>query len=294
MENYQETLRQAGLTEAQATVYGLLLAQGSQRAGSIAKKTALKRGLTYKALDELVELGIAKKQEDEGKVALFVPEHPAKLRGLIETRTKRLKDAELLLDGLLPSLVSEYNLVSGTPGVLVYEGKEGIEKVLNDSLTSKTVIYTYADIEPIVKHIDAINRRYATKRDKLGLDKKAILLDTPFARGYMKDYHKLSTDIRLISLEKVPPFQSAMEIYDNKVAYITFAEDKMMGVIIHDPYLYQMHKYLFEYAWEAASGAGSAGDQAKQKDVRDVSKTSTGIVPPPDEAVGEDEYFTRL
>jgi fido (protein-threonine AMPylation protein) len=138
-----------------------------------------------------------------------------------------------------------------------------------------------ADIESIVKNIDEINSRYAAKRDKLGIDKKAILLDTPFAREYMKDYHKLSTDIRLIGLEEVPPFQSAMEIYDGKVAYITFAPEKMMGVIIHDLYLYEMHKYLFEFIWSKAGAFGVATAQ----------KTKTA---PREDAVGEDEYFTRF
>lgn len=293
--HYQEMLKQAGLTDAQAEVYEVLLRHGEQTAGSLTKKTSLKRGLVYKVLDDLVGLGLAAKQEELGKVAHFFPKHPAVLRELVNRRQKTLKDAELVLDGLLPSLVSEYNLVSGSPGVLIYEGKEGIEKVLNDSLTSKTIVYTYADIEPIVKHIDAINRRYADKRDKLGIDKKAILLDTPFARKYMQDYHRLSTDIRLIALENVPPFQSAMEIYDNKVAYITFAEDKMLGVIIHDPYLYQMHKYLFEYTWNQARALdGTVTISASETSDKDESHKSDDITPLEDEPVGEDEYFTRL
>lgn len=279
MENYQEILKQAGLTDAQAAVYSTLLTSGSQKAGPLAKKADLKRGLTYKALDELVELGLVERTEGDGEVSVFEPKHPTKLRELIESRSKKLKDAELVLDGLMPSLVSEFNAASGTPGILVYKGLDGIEKVLNDTLSSKTVVYTYADIEPIVKHIDAINSRYAAKRDTLGIDKKAILLDTPFAREYMKDYHKLSTDIRLIGLDQVPPFQSAMEIYDGKVAYITFAPDKMMGVIIHDPHLYAMHKYLFEYTWNQAKAFG------------DDVKTKTA---PVEDAVGEDEYFTRF
>ena len=185
--DYQETLKQAGLTEAQAEVYETLLKYGEQTAGSLTKKTSLKRGLVYKVLEDLVKFGLADKVEEAGKVARFIPKHPTHLRELVESRAKQLKDAELVLDGLLPSLVSEFNLISGHPGVLVYEGKEGVEKVINDSLSSKTEIYTYADIESVTKYIDSINKKYADKRDKLGIHKKALLLDTPFARKYMKD-----------------------------------------------------------------------------------------------------------
>lgn len=249
---HTQTLKKAGLSESQAIVYEALLSLGEERAGSLAKQLPLKRTLIYRVLEDLKGLGLIEKDEQPGAVAVFSPKHPSSLRTLIETREQEAREAQEVLGGLLPSLTSQFNLRSGAPGVLVYEGKEGIEKVLSDSLNSKTEILTYADIEPIVKYIDVINRRYASRRDKLGIDKRALLLDTPFAREYMGDYHRLSTDVKLITLENVSPFQSAMEIYDDRVAYITFAPDKMMGVIIHDPYLYEMHKYLFEYAWKMA------------------------------------------
>lgn len=281
MENYQETLKQSGLTDAQAMVYSALLANGSQKAGTLAKKVALKRGLIYKALDELVSFGLVAKREDVGKVATFEPKHPAKLRELVESRAKKLKDAELVLDGLMPSLVSEFNLISGHPGVLVYEGREGVERVINDSLSSKTEIYTYADIESVTKYVNDINKRYVAKRDRLGIHKKALLLDTPFARDYMKNYHRLVTDVKLVGLQDIQPFQSVMEIYDGKIAYVTFAPERMTGVIIEDPYLYAMHKYLFECLWNATGGG--------------KENNGTAVIPPmPDEPVGKDEYFTRL
>lgn len=324
--DYQETLKQAGLTEAQAEVYEALLRHGEQTAGSLTKKTSLKRGLVYKVLEELVQLGLAGKTEEPGEVARFIPKHPTTLRELVDRRAKALKDIELVLDGLMPSLVSEFNLISGHPGVLVYEGREGVERVINDSLSSKTEIYTYADIESVTKYIDAINKKYVAKRDRLGIHKKALLLDTPFARKYMQDYHRLVTDVRLVGLQDVPPFQSIMEIYDGKIAYATFAPERMTGVIIEDPYLYAMHKYLFECLWERAGSYGEESGIMNQESLRRPAQRDSGgqvrldksdiedkkiggetntaekkknsgtqAVPPRvDEPVGEDEYFTRL
>ena len=298
MENYKETLRGAGLTDAQAEVYEALLAHGKQAAGPLTKKTSLKRGLVYKALDELVAFGLAEKEEKEGEVTKFAPKHPSAIRDLVESRERKLKEAARSLEGIFPTLVSNYNLSSGGPGIQVFEGRDGVEKVLNDSLSSKTIIYTYADIESIALNIDAINKRYATRRDKLGIDKKAILLDTPFARDYMKDYHWLVTDVKLVSVKDAPPFQSALEIYDGKVAYITFAQEKMIGVIIHDPYLYALHKYLFEALWERTPGFESRDTSHEVREEGTVpgkkQKTPEGPAPLEDERYGEDEYFTRL
>ncbi|MBP9751834.1 MAG: hypothetical protein KBD19_03175 [Candidatus Moranbacteria bacterium] len=300
MENYKETLKQAGLTDAQAEVYETLLSHGKQPAGALTRKTSLKRGLVYKALDELVGFGLAEKEEKPGEVAKFSPKHPSAIRDLVENRERKLKEAAQSLEGIFPTLVSNFNLSSGGPGIQVFEGKDGVEKVLNDSLSSKTIIYTYADIESVVKNIDAINRRYAARRDKLGIDKKAILLDTPFAREYMKNYHRLVTDIKLVSVKDAPPFQSALEIYDGKVAYITFAPEKMIGVIIHDPSLYALHKYMFEAMWEKTTSYSSSSDKGQEtgdkENEREGEKKAAPEKPAPMEEAkyDDDEYFVRL
>lgn len=254
MENITNTLTQAGLTEAQAVVYTALLKYGEQKAGPLTKKTPLKRGLVYKSLEDLVAFGLAEKKEDPGKVAVFLPKHPSNLRELVESRTKALQEAESVLEGLLPNLTSEYNLLSGTPGVLVYEGKEGIEKVLEDSLTSRTEILSYADIDAIARYIPQENKAYAKKREHKDISKRGIVLDTPLSREYLKNYHKLVTDTRFLKTEQAHHFESVMMIYDNKISYLTLTEKQKIGVIIADPQLYTLHKTLFETIWKTLGG----------------------------------------
>ena len=120
---------------------------------------------------------------------------------------------------------------------------------MQDSLTSKTEIYSYADIESIVKYIDDINKKYVKQRKKLGIKKRGIMLDTPFARKYLANYYEEITETKLIK-QDAPPFQNVMQIYDNKISYITLSDKFIIGVIIADRYIYQMHKYLFEYLWQ--------------------------------------------
>ncbi|NTW46299.1 MAG: hypothetical protein HGB18_04605 [Candidatus Moranbacteria bacterium] len=291
--SFVETLSKSGLTPAQAEVYEALLTHGIQPAGSLAKKTSLKRGLVYKVLDDLVGLGLAGKEEEEGKVARFFPKHPSVLRDLVEHRRKSLKDAELSLDGVLPSLISNFNMVSGAPGVEIYEGEDAKEKVLWHSLTSKTEIYTYSDIESVMKMTPKVSLRYARERERLGIMKKALLLDTSFAREYVKGYFPSVTDIRLISAKDAKPFHSSMEIYDGTVSYITYAPDKTIGVILHDPHLYQVHKYVFEALWEKT--APLMVSQRTKADGTEPSGAAADGPPPREEGVyDDDEYFVRL
>ena len=150
----------------------------------------------------------------------------------------------------MPDLKSKYNLILRKPGIKYYEGKEGIKKVLDDSLTSKTEIYTYADLEAIEKYIPKINKKYAKKRKELNIKKRGIVLDTLFTRNFLKNYHKQITDTKLIKQEDAPPFKTIMQIYDNKISYLTLSSESKIGVIIEDPNIYKMHKYLFEYLWK--------------------------------------------
>jgi sugar-specific transcriptional regulator TrmB len=247
---YEQTLIQSGLDKEQALVYEALLKHGQMSAGAVHKVVPLKRGLVYKVLDELAALGLAEKKQEAGKVTQFMLAHPLTLKELAEKREQEAKDAKMALEGVLPSLVSDFNLVSGKPGVQFFEGLDGVQTVLNDSLTAKGEIYSYADIETIAKNIEDINRRYVARRERLGINKKGIILDTPFTREYLKEYHRLVTDVKFIKLDGAAPFQSIMQMYDGKISYITLAEDAKIGVIIEDQYLYTMHKYLFEYLWK--------------------------------------------
>jgi hypothetical protein len=123
-------------------------------------------------------------------------------------------------------------------------------RVLEDSLTSKTEIYSYADIEAIQKYIPTVNKKYVKKRNDLKLKKKGIALDTPFTRKFLKDYYPGITETKLIDTKDAPDFQTVMQIYDGKISYLTLSEKKKMGVIIEDRHIYNMHKYLFEYLWK--------------------------------------------
>ena len=48
-----------------------------------------------------------------------------------------------------------------------------------------------------------------------------------------------------------------MQIYDNKVSYITLSDKEMIGVIIEDKHIYTMNRDLFDFNWELAQNIDS-------------------------------------
>jgi len=255
---YEDLFLSSGLNDNEAVVYEFLLKTGKATAGEIIKNTPVKRGVAYNTLADLV----AKKLVSETKIktkgargknviAEFSPNHPENLRSYLENEKEKLEKAEKNLEANISSLISDFSLVSGRPGVRYFEGMEGIRKVLEDSLTSKNIIYTYADIEAICKYIDETNQSYVKKRDDMGIKKMAVIIDSPFAKKYLKDYYKAVTDVRFIDHELFP-FNCVMQIYEGKVSYITLSDVSMVGVIIQDENIYQMHKSVFEFVWSHA------------------------------------------
>ncbi len=246
---FNDYLTKSGLSKDQATIYDLLLQYGNVGASKLSKLANLKRGLTYKVLDQLVELGLAEKNDKLSKIALFFPTHPSKIKELFEKKKEEAKVAEEALGAVMGQMVSTFNLASGKPNVQFFEGLEGVKKVLEDSLTTSEEILSYADIESIETHIKDINSWYVTKREKLNIKKRGFVLDTPFNRKFLETYHTDITNTKYIKAT-TSPFKTIMQIYDNKISYITLDKESMIGVIIEDRHIAAMHKYLFLSLWE--------------------------------------------
>lgn len=243
------TLQQSGLSENEAVVYQTLLEYGELKASDIIRRSGLKRGNTYNVLHSLVQKNLIREGSKNG-VASYQPLNPANLRSLIEREERELTRRDKQLELAMPTLLSEFNKGHHRPSVQVFEGMAGLEKVLNDSLTATEEIYTYLDIETLITEIGDINDRYVAKREKLGLKKRGLIIETPFAREFFKDgYKETVTDTKLIPAGNAPPFETIMQIYNNKISYLTISKSNKIGVIIEDKRIYQMHRYLFETLW---------------------------------------------
>ncbi|MFH1286629.1 MAG: helix-turn-helix domain-containing protein [Candidatus Magasanikbacteria bacterium] len=247
MPPIHETLIDAGLEPVVAEIYLILVENGESTVPQVLQHTTLSRASVYDALADLLSREYVEYRK-EGRNAFYRPVHPNKLFGLLEEKKREVALLEGEMGETVRSLIGSYNLAQNKAGVRFFEGEDGMQAILEDSLTSKETILTFADIEAITKHINEVNKAYVKKRDNLGIKKRAIIADTPFARDYLKTYHVDTTDIRFIGGE-AHPFKNVMQIYDGKVSYLTLTKEKMVGVIIQDQEVYDMHRSLFEYIW---------------------------------------------
>lgn len=248
--NEENILIQAGLSEEQSQVYQSLLDKGPVRASDLAKWTGIKRGLIYKVLEQLETMGLVLKMGGPGTVAVFSPSHPSLLLANLERKEKELALNKEMLVSSIGSLSSKYNLITGKPNVQFFEGLDGVAKVANDSIYSKTEILSYIDNEAVNKYLSDLNKKYVSERKTLNLKKKMLAVDSTYIREHVKDMDKNTTEVRIIP--KSEAFGTVMQIYDDKISYVTVSDTKKIGVIIEDPDIAKMHKIIFQAAWEKA------------------------------------------
>ncbi len=247
MDSYKKELIESGLSESQATVYEFLIRNGSTRASNIVRKLGgnISRPMVYAVLNELISLGLVEKNELDTKVARFSPTHPTKLQDVAERRREAADAIASAASRLIPRIVSDYNLVSGKPGVRFFEGRNCIRAVLQDSLAAKTPILSYTDVEVLETHYKDVSDEYLKDREQKGILKKLLLDDTPFVRELYRGSEESYSEVRLIPLGQ-NPFKVAMQIYDDKVSYLTLNPGKEMGIIIQDTEISSLQRHLFE------------------------------------------------
>lgn len=252
---YKDIFTDIGLSSNESIVYEILLKNGQMTAGEIIKKSPLKRGVVYNALADLEQKELIT-QKQKNKIASFIPNHPEKLREYVEDKESKVLKAKNTLEANLSNIVSSFNLVSGKPGVRYFEGIEGVKKVIDDTLINNTSkeILAFSDVAGYVKHLKQWNKNYyAPKRRELQIHEKVIIPNNPTAMEYMKEYVKNPTSDALTDIlfidHQLFPFATEVNIYENKVSFVTFSEKTHIGVIIENKEIFASLSSIFNFAW---------------------------------------------
>lgn len=249
-----KVLYNLGLSDNEAEVYLKLLQAGRAGASVIAYQLKLPRTTVQNILLRLEAEEVVKKTIEKN-TSVYAPVHPEELLLLVEMK-KRKKSREFdVLAGDLKKVVPEMiGMMKGNiniPNVRFYRGEEGVRKVLFDTLTSKTELKDFANIDAMFKYVKDINDEYVAEREKTKVTKRSLLLDTPFARevygsGYSSKSHK---GYKWIDAN-LYPFSIEMNIYDGKISYLTYAENDLVGVIIENEHIYKMHDSMWDFVWD--------------------------------------------
>ncbi len=243
----KELLVTIGFSEHQAAVYMALLKLGRATVSEIARKAGINRTTGYDILDSLVEKGMVtisgKKPKQE-----YVAESPQRIGTYLEAEAERTSKQISIAKELIPELSSAHN-VTDRPRVMFYEGKEGLERVYEDTLTSHEPIRGYANVEDMHNTLPNYFPRYYARRAEKKIMIRGIFPATPAALERTRHDAEETRESALIPADQYY-FSPEIDIYDDKVMIASWREK--LGIIIQSKEVAEAMKSIYELAWAEA------------------------------------------
>lgn len=252
-ERLELLFKTAGLAEKQAKLYRLLLITGEERPSALARKSGIKRANTYALLEDLARRGLVTKFEKD-KVIYFRPEPPQRIADLIENRQRETDIARELTHDLLPNLTSQYNLSVGKPTISYFEGKDGLETVFKDIYAQKKEpVYGCVDLEIADQVFPAhITEHLIPLRIKNKLFVYSLVGNSAQAQVIQKEDVTHLRKTVLLS-KKEYPLPAEIDVYEDKIAMLSFEQGKFIGMIIQNGAFATSLKSIFKLAFESSS-----------------------------------------
>lgn len=245
MMTLERQLATIGLSENQASVYLASLLLGSSTVLRISEKARIKRPTAYVAIEELMQLGLMS-TFTKGKKRYFSAESPEKLLDLVMGEKQELTLKEKSLGELLPQLLSAFTITKTKPQVRFFEGKEGIEAIQRDIITTKpSLIYSFVPLDPAHQLFppQANDHRQKILRLK-GVKVKSIYTSR---NGRVLPERQGPMVTKFVSPKEFP-FSTEIVIYGDKVAFLAL-KDEILGVVIESRQIAETMRTVFHLAW---------------------------------------------
>ncbi|PIZ01201.1 hypothetical protein COY62_00045 [bacterium (Candidatus Howlettbacteria) CG_4_10_14_0_8_um_filter_40_9] len=240
-------LTNIGLNKNESLIYETLLSYGEMIASELTEKTKLGRQNTYAVLKTLVQKGLVEEFDKKKKLTYRV-EPPQKLLEYTENKKIELEENEKTLSSLLPTLMSDYNLAHNKPGVVYYEGIEGIKRIYEDTLREKPeeILVFRSPYEE--KRLNKYIFDYMRRRAKLNIKTKIISPTNP-SKEIEKNDELYQKERKYIPIN-IFDLYTEIDIYGNKVAFMSFKKN-VMGFIVESPDVTHTLRTLFNLIWKA-------------------------------------------
>ncbi len=242
-------LTDLGLSLNEAKIYELLVKNGAQKPHDLAKLSGIGRANVYGVLDQLKKQGLV--LELEGRQSRFLAQDPGTLNEFLERKVKASDDLKARFSNDLPHLLSAFHLATDRPSFRVFEGLDGVVKVLDDSLTAKGEILTILDPVILTPEVNAVNDKYVAKRLRAKISKRILMPDTETAKKVMAVGDSEFTKMR-ISKSLADGFHTATEIYDTRVSLLSFSRERVISILIEDQNIAELFRVQFEALWGIA------------------------------------------
>ncbi|MFA6301457.1 MAG: helix-turn-helix domain-containing protein [Candidatus Paceibacterota bacterium] len=245
--SFKKSLEYIGFSEKEVLVYLALLEIGRGTVTQISRRAGINRPTGYHVLASLEAKELIKISGKEPKQE-YLAESPEQIEKLL---FKKIENDQAFIEEarkIIPELKSIHN-VADRPRVMFYEGKEGIKKVYEDTLSSTEPIRAYASVGDMHAGLPGYFPDYYKRRVGKGISIRAIV---PKTEAGIERKNLDSKEMRETALvpKDVFNFHPEINIYDDKVMIASWREK--LGIIIESTEIAEAMKKIYELAWAEA------------------------------------------
>lgn len=240
--NLKGILENIGLSEKEATIYLTLLELKEALPSSLARRSGVKRPTTYVILEQLQKKGFVSYSK-KGSLTYYRALNP---HSLLEAQHNKYS----ALEKALPELLHLHHQYSSTPQMTVFEGMEGMIRIMEDTLTTKEDLLVWADVELAATTLLAdYYPTYIRKKVARKIWVRGVCCYDKTALRFKKNGEKELRELYLIPKDKFP-FKNEINIYDDKIAILSHQDQ--IGVIIQNQNIADTQKAIFKLGFEYA------------------------------------------
>jgi len=229
-------LRKIGLSENEATVYIILIKNGSSKAGDISKHASMDRSSTYNAVKSLIQKGLVS-YVTIGKIKWFQSSNPKNLQTYLESKLDTAKEIVPELDTLRKSNKLKEN-------VRLFRGNKGIKTVMNDILENAKENLFFGSEGQFSKNMPLYSRQFQDKMKKKGIVVKSIIRS-----NRKQEIENKKTNVKRIPMGVESPVVT--NIYEDKIAILIWSEEPE-AILIENKKAADAYKDFFNYVWKKA------------------------------------------
>ena len=246
----ETVLTNLGLSSEEIDVYRSLLEHGPQTAAQLGKTTKVKRTYVYRVVSGIVAKGLVT-QTKKDRAILFSPNSPDLLLDLAQTKKQVLEQTQETLENILPSLKEKYRLVESKPVITYFEGVEGIKKVFKNIYRPKQEpVYGCVDLEKADEAVPGyIINTLIPLRIKNKVFAKSLIAKSAQAESVARQDQETLRESILLE-KKTHPLPAEIDVYEDKIALLSFAKGQFVGVLIQNQDIATSLKSIFKLAFE--------------------------------------------
>lgn len=256
LPNNHPILQELGLTENEAQVYLAFLANPDVTAASIARKLDMDKSSCYRAVESLTDrqlLLVSPKKRGSTYQAV----DPRQLRNLLSSKRQEIELQSRTLDAYVDRLLRDHDLPdSYKTNVRIERGEQAVKKMMLDRLESEPSMIreTWMSGNPIISspEYESFVRAYAKVRIKKGIFLKGLYDEpkqSPMYPELLKSSNEYLKEVRLWPSQELTGNKS-FTIYSEKVSFLTYREDDIVVITIHEPLLAELMREMFDYIWK--------------------------------------------